>query len=115
VRRDFGPPHGVFAGTVVSYVLPYYSVQYPDGDTEDMAPSDILRLRVPEASGLNPAAFGGTSRRRVALRLGAGPGSGASARGKSKARAAALGGVLAHTIAQLPPLPSEEAEVDALI
>ena len=110
VRRDFGPPHGVFFGTVMTYVTPYYLVQYPDGDTEDMAPSDILRLRVPEASGLDPTTFGGHRRRRVTLRLGAGKGDGdATEQGTSK------GGIVAHTIAQLPPLPSEEAEVDALI
>ena len=108
VRRDFGPPHGVFFGTVMTYVTPYYLVQYPDGDTEDMAPSDILRLRVPEASGLDPSKFGGHRRRLVTLRMGAGTSDGAAQDGSK-------GGLVAHTIAQLPPLPSEEAEVDALI
>ena len=103
VRRDFGAPHGIFVGKVVSYAAPFYTVQYDDGDSEEMLPERILRLRRPIAVGLDPERFpnaddSGAHHLFVHVRLGGG----------SKKRRGHSAGVLAQNIEELPPLPEAE-------
>lgn len=47
IQKEF-PPHGMFEGEIVSYSAEgrFYRIQYADGDSEDLPPADVLKLRV---------------------------------------------------------------------
>ena len=42
IQREF-PGHGVFIGTINSYKVPYYTICYDDGDTEEMNMTEMKR------------------------------------------------------------------------
>ena len=42
IQREF-PGHGVFIGTVNSYKVPYYTICYDDGDTEEMNMTEMKK------------------------------------------------------------------------
>jgi hypothetical protein len=45
ISRDFGPPYGLFVGLVVSYLKPYYTIIYEDGDSEELSVDKVIQLR----------------------------------------------------------------------
>lgn len=45
IRRDFGAPYGIFVGFVISYLKPYYTVIYEDGDSEELSVDKVIQLR----------------------------------------------------------------------
>ena len=54
IRKDFGKA-GVFIGTIMSVKKPYYSIEYEDGDSEDMTLREVNRLLIPLAGSVRMA------------------------------------------------------------
>mmetsp|Transcript_9249 Transcript_9249/g.12056 ORF Transcript_9249/g.12056 Transcript_9249/m.12056 type:complete len:535 (+) Transcript_9249:481-2085(+) len=48
IWKAFGEDARLYKGTVDSFCMPFYKIRYEDGDEEEMLPSEVLKLIIPD-------------------------------------------------------------------